>query len=374
MRIPLSLLFLCFAGATFPAHAADTDNTPVQVPREKLRYDGKTFEQWRDSLLTELKPERRVEALKAMRSFGVRGYGREAASAVARVLKDGIAQGLPEPTFSFQPPQEKGPNDDELYVTGEAALVLYYLGEPAVPFVVELLKDPNGQELLSAMLCDKKFTDTALKPSVPALVDYVCSGNRRLSLCAAGILATRVDSLGPALKKALKNERRAKRFMAAIEAVPPQTSEWDYFVLTRVAAASALDQLQGRTKVSGKALIALIRGATWEVQGNITPVSAPPADPLEQAAVETAKKKMLARALKLLHPKQRVPALLQAYHELPAERCRIATALGELGPSAKEALPVLTQAQQDPNAELRQAAAAAIQKINAKEKKVPEQE
>jgi hypothetical protein len=312
MRTILFLLALCFSWGSLSVRAADTDNTPVKVPREQLRYDGKTFEQWRDSLLTELKPERRVEALKALRSFGVRGYGREAASAMAHVLKDGFAQGIgAREVESALRTADKDGRDDEAFVVGHAAEAFMCLGDPAVPFLVELLKGPTGQDLLADTLESGHFTDAAFKSSVPALVQEVCGGKPKTSVYAAGLLAIHLDGLATALKETLKNDRQAKRFMAAVAALPAAVCDDDFMVALR--------------------------------------------------------------ALDLLHPQQRVPALLQAYQKLPAQRCRIAAALGELGPSAREALPVLTKALQDPNEELRQAAAAAIQEINAK-KKTPEQD
>jgi hypothetical protein len=51
------------------------------IKREQLRYDKRTFEEWRHELLTELKATRRVEALKALLAFAANGYAAEAANA-----------------------------------------------------------------------------------------------------------------------------------------------------------------------------------------------------------------------------------------------------------------------------------------------------
>jgi HEAT repeat protein len=311
-----------------------------------------------------LKPERRVEALKALRAFGVNGYGKEVAAVAGRLLEDYIAQGgSPISADHFEVRKE-----DETLVARKAAEVLVAIHEPAVPLLVKMLKYAKGQELVAALLLQTDFTAEDLKPSVPALVDEVCSRNSNLSLCATSVLAKRLDGLEPAIKKALKTEKQAKCVMDAAEALRIGVSSQETNKL-RLAAASALDQIKHENKFAGKAVIQMLNETWVEDRGPATIPSGEKYDALGAAKAEN-----LAWAMKLLYPKQRVPALLQAYRELPAERCRIAAALGELGSAAREALPVLAQALRDPNAELRQAAAAAIQKINAKEKKTPEQD
>ncbi len=58
----------------------------VNDPRT-LRFDGRTFDQWREELLTELKPERRTDAILAFRAFAANGYGRDAAQAIVDVMR-----------------------------------------------------------------------------------------------------------------------------------------------------------------------------------------------------------------------------------------------------------------------------------------------
>src|SRR5262245_61994396 len=54
--------------------------------REDLRYDGKPFAYWETFPRTELKAERRIEALRAMAAFGSRGYAKEATAALVEML------------------------------------------------------------------------------------------------------------------------------------------------------------------------------------------------------------------------------------------------------------------------------------------------
>ncbi len=53
--------------------------------KSALRYDGKTFDEWRKEWKTELSTEKRLEAVKALAAFGRAGYGKEAAEAILDV-------------------------------------------------------------------------------------------------------------------------------------------------------------------------------------------------------------------------------------------------------------------------------------------------
>jgi beta-lactamase regulating signal transducer with metallopeptidase domain len=53
--------------------------------KDNLRYDGKTFDEWRNAWQTELSTEKRIEAVKALAAFGRSGYGKEAAEAILDV-------------------------------------------------------------------------------------------------------------------------------------------------------------------------------------------------------------------------------------------------------------------------------------------------
>src|SRR5207249_4638973 len=58
------------------------------VPRkDQLRYGGKDFNAWHETLLTDLKPDVRVEAIKALGAFGSNGYADEAIAAIVAVMR-----------------------------------------------------------------------------------------------------------------------------------------------------------------------------------------------------------------------------------------------------------------------------------------------
>jgi beta-lactamase regulating signal transducer with metallopeptidase domain len=60
--------------------ASDTENS-----KSRLRYDGKTFDEWKNAWQTELNTEKRVDAVKALAAFGANGYGAEAAKAIIEI-------------------------------------------------------------------------------------------------------------------------------------------------------------------------------------------------------------------------------------------------------------------------------------------------
>jgi hypothetical protein len=69
------------------AEPPKSEPAALGVEREALSYGGKNFYQWRTQLQTELKPELRIEGVKALTAFGVNGYGKEAALAIFTVMK-----------------------------------------------------------------------------------------------------------------------------------------------------------------------------------------------------------------------------------------------------------------------------------------------
>ena len=64
------------------------DAKPPAAPRGELRYGGKSFSYWENLPRTELKAEKRIDALHAMAAFGARGYAREATAAIVELLKE----------------------------------------------------------------------------------------------------------------------------------------------------------------------------------------------------------------------------------------------------------------------------------------------
>jgi len=67
-------------------NAAKPSAAPASDVKPTLRYDGKTFDEWRTAWKTELSTEKRLDAVKALAAFGANGYGKEAAETILRVV------------------------------------------------------------------------------------------------------------------------------------------------------------------------------------------------------------------------------------------------------------------------------------------------
>lgn len=115
-----------------PKGGAGPENPkPPSVPRERLTYGGKTFQDWRDVMQTELKPESRIEAIKALGAFGQHGYGPEPAAAIVDLMR-----GYDVTTQDQQ----------DLPVIAAACQVLGKIGASSLPI---LLKEMKSEDLNS---------------------------------------------------------------------------------------------------------------------------------------------------------------------------------------------------------------------------------
>jgi hypothetical protein len=70
--------------AKTPSKSAKAQTSPPASP-SNLRYEGKTFEEWRDASRIELSTERQLVAVQALAAFGANGYAREATDAILDV-------------------------------------------------------------------------------------------------------------------------------------------------------------------------------------------------------------------------------------------------------------------------------------------------
>src|SRR5205823_4782110 len=120
--VAVSLLLVFAWGVVVLAEEKSADS--ARPAKEALRYDGKSFDEWRTTLLTELKPERRCEAIKALATFGVNGYGPEAAAAIVEAVRGN---------------KPSGDEDDEK-VPAAAEIALVKIGIAAVPALADALQ------------------------------------------------------------------------------------------------------------------------------------------------------------------------------------------------------------------------------------------
>jgi HEAT repeat protein len=293
---------------------------PAAQPRkEVLRYGGKSFDDWHNVLTTELKPELRAEAIKALSAFGVNGYAKEATTAILTLMHDYDASRLDE---------------EDNNVVKAAEFGLYKIGSKTVPQLLEELKqdNTNGRRFALAALQmigpDSKTAVLAvaglLKDDEPNVrsqalqVLWTIDRNRysaaalgealiddeRLRGQAIGLLAEFGEKAKPALPQLLE---AAKRFPAA-----------------RVAALQALRAAQPEAKSVMPVLIDAVKDKNVDTR-------------LEAYSYL----RELGAA-----SKDAVPFLIAAWknsHDA-YERAEIANAFAGIGPDAKEAMPLLLDA------------------------------
>jgi RNA polymerase sigma factor (sigma-70 family) len=347
---------------------AATDEKPTdetkKPAREALRFDGKDFEEWRRLLLTELKPERRVEGIKAMSAFGTNGYAREAAAAVLEVLR------------AYDPPRNEGGSALQIEMAGQEALVieaayvsLTKIGKDATPALVEELKIGNKRsryhilDQLRRLVVDLRM-DVDPKPVIPAVLKAVQDDDpsiRNLALWALAILdkdGTHVSVIVEAAK-----DKRSSVRLTAIGILGEYGSKNPKTALPPLLAAakqkedgemreSALEGLR-HFKLDPAVVLPLLESALKDDNSRIS-------KPAVMVVLELGPdaKGLVVNLIELLKRS-----------EDPEERIITMRALGSIGPAAKDAIPALTKAlqvnqQTGGSVQMRQEIEKAMLKIN----------
>ncbi|MGH7137024.1 MAG: HEAT repeat domain-containing protein [Pirellulales bacterium] len=156
------------ANAEKRVEAARTDPQGADGPRvakEDLRYAGRSFDEWRRQLLTDLEPKTQIAAIEALAAFGTKGYESETAAALSQVL---------------------GSKFDQVRWSAFSALAT--LGPASVPILLDALRSDNPQARGSAAAALAQVSpaaDAALDPLRQAIQDE----DRSVRLAAARSLA-----------------------------------------------------------------------------------------------------------------------------------------------------------------------------------------
>lgn len=151
----------------------------VPIPREDLRYDGKSFEQWRRNALTELKAEKLTEALIALRAFAAKGYAAEAAATVIDLMgadEDWVKEGKWE-------------------VVRQAHQVIVRAGPAAQPALLRALKEQNKNRRLFALQLFF-FEDVPFAFALATIGDLALDSNKEVREKALGFLGVRSEKKG----------------------------------------------------------------------------------------------------------------------------------------------------------------------------------
>jgi RNA polymerase sigma factor (sigma-70 family) len=255
--------------------------------KETLRYGGKSFDDWRTVLATDLKPETRAEAIRALAAFGANGYGREAASAIVEAMR----------SYDLN---RDDPGDRTVLDAGRDGLGK--VGAGALPVLVDELK--RGEK------------------------------NSRLFVLYA------LPGLGRGAKAAVP------AVMEALKDADPYVRRWAITALRSIddgSRATALADLATDNDVG-------VRFDAFEALGSMGPKARAAAPKLREAAVKDLAPQCRRQALAALKtvqpdPKAVVPTLQEALKDGHALVRNDAIAfLTELGPGAREAVPDLLAA------------------------------
>lgn len=143
-------------------------NSPDE--KHKLRYAGKTFEQWRDQLLYDLEPQTEIAAIQALAAFGENGFAEEAAAEIAKALRRKNQQ-----------------------VVQTACNALGGLGKPAVPYLIEALElEMPAVRSVAAQALGQVGPDAAA--AVPALLEAARDESRVARMRATQARAKRAPA------------------------------------------------------------------------------------------------------------------------------------------------------------------------------------
>jgi RNA polymerase sigma factor (sigma-70 family) len=292
-----------------------------------LRYDGKPFEYWRDFTIKELKAERRIDAIRAMGAFGTRGYATEGAEVIVNVMKEyqdtsTIWSALASNTSNPGTPDER--------VVSEAYAALHKIGPAAAPV---LLKNLGPQNLRTFAVLGFRHGGVPLpKSSLPVLARLIAHGEGSIPSAALEILS---DGREPkeerwrAIAFSAKTDGDEQKMVKALTRVVAEDQRaftgivFDKMWYPRDVAAYLLGRMGMRAREAGPTLVkAALEGQSEAAR---TAVSRVKPDP----------QVVVALAMKALQEKSNINrSRQQAAAEL----------LGDVGPEAKRAVPLLVAA------------------------------
>jgi hypothetical protein len=186
-------------------------------PSRALHYDGKTFEQWRTQLQTDLSPTLRREAISAIGEFAAHGYGKETAELLVDTMRD----------YSVWTLGKNSPEGSLKTAAVEAARRI-----PAaerLPAIAEALTSGNKNQRLFALRVVP--IDAPKAELVPLLEAAVAGSDAEIAELAAAPLAN-YDHDNPALIASIRNglesndQRRLQQALHMARGVIPGEGKW----------------------------------------------------------------------------------------------------------------------------------------------------
>jgi hypothetical protein len=324
----LFALVCCLFLAPGPTAGAEP---PAEQPikKERLRYDGKSFEQWRDELQTELKPSRRAEALKALEAFANKGYAAEAAAAALDAMGD------------YDHCYREG---QEWAEAAEAAdRVFKAAGAAARPVLLRGLKAPNRNRRLY-VLRQLSFVEIPFPVVLPAVSALVPDKDADVRARALRYLIEHYPEKGvlPVLARSLKDGDPAVK-CTVLEQITRVVTELDDTLMELVLPALSAKE-EGVRVAAVDALGEFARRCYFLCNEG-----------------EPARAKADRFLKVILHGPKGNAGLLKAMQDRSSEVCLHAVeALAIVDPRTEDVLKALNQASIDPDPAVRKAAAEAL--------------
>jgi hypothetical protein len=284
-----------------PAHAGIGDRA--------LTFGGRTFDDWRKLVSTDLDPETRAKAYSALGAFASHGKAAEAVSA--------ISQALPR---------------EQMRVAVEAAYgALVSAGDQGTTILVQGIRHQDGLHRHVALEVLGRGYSKKMSGTAPAVMEALQKGDtesRRLACRALEHIVVAED-----VAFALEGTPKEDRTVAPIR-VPQEPSATvasvalalgqslkDADASVRIAAATSLEHIGPKAKAAVPSLIEYTRAAFVRIKTG------------EHAAVERLKTRR----------SQRTSFPLSNFQELTQGLA----AIGSMGPAASAAVPLLTEIKSD---------------------------
>jgi len=354
---------------------ADQPEKPKTIAKEDLRYEGKDFDEWRSYLRTELKPERRAEAMRALGAFGVKGYAKDATVTILEAIRDVDIE------------DKQG---EDYPVAQAAATALARMGPESLPAILEELahgpsnsrhlainllhirdcKDARGKKVLMGVLNDK---DLYIREHAFAILYWQASDEERECQILVPALITSLESNDEGEFKLTEHllkevERgRSKVFPLLIRATKHVDSR-----VRRCAIERLAEVCPDRKQLNGFVINALDDEdkSVRETGRKYLQTLGPDASDAVPVLIAELKKKMKDANDKPKKEPARRQTLIPSWNgpfsngDYDSETAEIVESLGKLGPSAKEAVPVLSLlAKNEKDTELGRTVQAALEEI-----------
>jgi HEAT repeat protein len=317
---------------------------PPPARREALRYDGKSFDEWAEDLRTELKPERRIEAITALAAFGVNGYGREAASTIVALCKP-------------QDPKATDDDPDTQALLVKAAEALRRIGgAEASPVLVDSVKDLNVAVRRFAVVMLATAFNQVPASATAALVRAALDEDKEVRRGAV-IALVKTEGDRSLLQRTLTEVGLTRRFVKSLIGILEGPEDGKYGGLDRLAAATILDGVGPKAKAAVPVLLRLLKEP-----------APPPTAPREEAGPKAKVAELLRLRKEPDSPPTTPEPLQRGAGEHPLIRQAAAAALGGIGAQPEQVVPALVEALKDEDADMRGVAARSIGLFGAEAK------